>query len=65
MERILYSVPEALEQLGGIGRATFYQLVKAGQLSAVKLGRRTFVTDDEIRRFVGRLAENGREREVA
>jgi excisionase family DNA binding protein len=36
-------VTEARQQLGGIGHSTFYALVKEGELSLVKIGRRSFI----------------------
>lgn len=49
--RTLYPVKEAREQLGGISHTGFYGLVAKGQIHLVKLGRRSFVTADEIRRI--------------
>jgi excisionase family DNA binding protein len=39
-----------------MSRTTFYATLKAGELRAVKLGKRTMVHKDEIERFVGSLA---------
>lgn len=39
-----------------MSRTTFYATLKAGDLRAVKLGKRTMVHRDEIERFVGSLA---------
>jgi hypothetical protein len=36
----------------GIGRSTFYKAVAAGDLKPRKYGKRTFVTQDEMKRFV-------------
>ena len=47
-------VIEAMEQLGGISRTTFYALVKEGELSLVKIGRRSFVQAEELDDFVRR-----------
>src|ERR1700745_3019239 len=46
--RNLMPVKEARHQLGGIGPTTFYALVKEGELSLVKLGRRSFVEAEEL-----------------
>ena len=54
--RRIYAVPEAQEQLGGIGRTTLYNLVKNGQLQIVKIGARTFVTHDSLENYVRALA---------
>jgi excisionase family DNA binding protein len=39
----------------GIGRSTFYKAVGAGDLKVRKYGRRTLVTQDEMKRFVANL----------
>jgi hypothetical protein len=39
----LMPVKEARHQLGGISPTTFYALVNEGELSLVKIGRRSFV----------------------
>jgi excisionase family DNA binding protein len=52
--RRLYKVPEARQQLGSISQTTFYQLVKAGELSIVKIGRRTFVAASELDAYIQR-----------
>ena len=53
-ERRLISVAEAREWLGGISRTTFYALVKEGELSLVKIGRRSFVHEEELDDFLRR-----------
>jgi excisionase family DNA binding protein len=50
----LLPVAEACQQLGGISRSTFYELVKEGGLSLVKIGRRSFIKADELDDFVSR-----------
>ena len=40
---------------GGTGRSTVFDLISAGELDAVKLGRSTKVTGESIIRFVERL----------
>lgn len=55
MTRLLYPEAEAREQLGGIGRSTLYQLFKDGKLTPTKLGRRVFVSSDELERYVSSL----------
>ena len=51
ISRALYPIKEAREQLGGISHTTFYALVGKDQIHLVKLGRRSFVAADEIRRI--------------
>ena len=53
IERAAYPLDEAGKLLGGISRGTFYSMKKRGEIRLVKLGRRTLVPADEIRRLVG------------
>ena len=55
LARVLYPVPEARHLLGGLGNSAFYEIVKKGELRLTKIGRRSFVAADEIRRFVDNL----------
>jgi excisionase family DNA binding protein len=57
--RTLYDEHEAREQLGGIGRTLFYELIGSGQLRSVKLGRRRLVPADAIEELVDRLSQDG------
>ena len=50
--RLLYSVRETREQLGGISHAYFYKLVNQGLIRLIKLGRRSFVSRQELEAFV-------------
>jgi excisionase family DNA binding protein len=36
----------------GIGRSTFYKAVGSGDLKVRKYGKRTFITQEEMKRFV-------------
>lgn len=42
--QLLMSHDEAMRQLGGIGRTTFYGLIEARELEQVHIGRRSFIT---------------------
>jgi excisionase family DNA binding protein len=57
MVRLLHPLPEAQDVLGGMGRSTFYELIKAGEIAVVKIGRRTYIAHDELERYVRALAE--------
>jgi excisionase family DNA binding protein len=55
MDRELVSVPEAAEALG-LSRSKTYELVSAGVLPSVTIGRARRVRVDALRRFVSGLA---------
>ena len=48
-------VPEATRLLG-VSRSSLFELLRTGQLPAVKLGRRTLIRTSELRRFIANLA---------
>ncbi|MCA9852232.1 MAG: helix-turn-helix domain-containing protein [Dehalococcoidia bacterium] len=52
MERLVVSVREAAEMLG-VGRATMYELVNAGEVDSITLGRRRLIPVHSLRRLVG------------
>ncbi len=58
-DRLLHPIPEARKMLGDIGHTKFYQIVGAGKLKLVKIGRRSFLTDEEIRRYAASLQADG------
>ncbi|PZQ20576.1 MAG: hypothetical protein DI569_15085 [Sphingopyxis macrogoltabida] len=45
---LVVAIPEACEALS-VGRTTIYELIGAGRLKAVKIGRATRITMDSIR----------------
>ena len=47
-------------QLLRISRPTFYRLLAAGRLTSRKVGARTIVRTDELRRFLSALPAGGR-----
>lgn len=53
--RIINSIPQTLEKLGGISRSMVYELINQGELAVVKIGRRSFITEDSLQSFVQRL----------
>jgi excisionase family DNA binding protein len=57
---LAHSIEEARAQLG-ICRDGIYGLIRAGKLRAKKLGRRTIITDDDLRDCVARLPSAGGE----
>jgi excisionase family DNA binding protein len=54
-EPLLHTVNDVLASLGGMSRATFYRLVNDGTITVVKIGSRTYVKDEELRRYVASL----------
>ena len=51
----IHDVPTSRKILGGIGHTKFYDLVGSGQIKLVKIGKRSFCTDDELARYVETL----------
>lgn len=49
MEPVLLPIPAAQKALGGLGRNSIYNLINAGKLETVKIGRRTLVKADSIK----------------
>ena len=54
---LLHTVPDALRELGGIGRTKLYDLFQEKRIRPVKVGRRTLVPDSELRRFIAEQIE--------
>jgi excisionase family DNA binding protein len=52
--RVLLSVTETCQALS-IGQTTFFLLVARGALKTVKIGRKTLVHADEVKRFADGL----------
>ena len=50
MELLAISINETAKALG-IGRSSVYTLLKTGRLDAIKIGRRTLLTTESIRRL--------------
>ena len=51
---LLHSIQSSTRILG-IGRSSLYGLIAEGKICTVKIGRRTLITDPEIRRYVESL----------
>jgi hypothetical protein len=49
--KISYTVPEALAAIG-IGRTNFYKLAREGRIDLKKVGGRTLVTAESLKRLV-------------
>lgn len=48
---LVYSVREAC-RISSLGRTRLYQLINSGQLEVTKLGRRTLVNAESLRRLL-------------
>ena len=55
MERLVYSVNETARLLS-IGRTSIYAMIADGRLKSFKLGRRTLIRGESIRRLVDERA---------
>lgn len=53
-DRILYSVPDAANQLSVSARKV-EELIRDGQIDTVKIGRRRLVPDAALREYVDRI----------
>jgi excisionase family DNA binding protein len=50
MEPLALSINETAKLLG-VGRSSVYALLKTGRLDAIKIGRRTLLTTESIKRL--------------
>lgn len=55
----LLSIQQVRLRTGGISRSKVYQLIAAGDLKPVKIGRRTFVPEASLQAFFDRLTDGG------
>ena len=51
MERLAYSINETAKALS-LGRTSIYSLINEGKLDVFKLGRRTLIKVESIRRLI-------------
>lgn len=52
MEKLAYSINEAASALS-MGRTSIYAMIADGRLEAFKLGRRTLIKAESLKRLVG------------
>jgi excisionase family DNA binding protein len=50
--RLINSIPQSQERLGGLSRSTIYELIYQGELEVLKIGRRTFITEESLKNFI-------------
>lgn len=48
----LYSVADAMQYLGGIGRRTLYEHINAQTLESLTIGSRRFFTKEQLDTFI-------------
>ena len=53
----LFNVGEVKSILGGIGTTKLYELIKLGELSPVRIGRRTLFRQTDLEAFIANLSE--------
>ena len=53
IKRLIYTVKQARQQLGGMSKGVFYKEKNAGRLRTFKVGGRTYITDDALREYIG------------
>lgn len=51
---LLHKIPAACAEIG-LGRSKVYELIAAGEIEVVKVGRATLVPDSSLRAFADRL----------
>jgi excisionase family DNA binding protein len=56
--KIAHSVDSACEA-ADVGRTSIYEAIRAGELKARKLGRRTIILDDDLREWLASLPSFG------
>jgi len=54
---LIHSIPTTKHMLGDLGNTKTYDLIGAGKLKKVKIGSRSFITDESIRDYVRELEE--------
>lgn len=54
MTKIAVTIPEAIE-MSGLGRTSLYAIIKTGQISPRKYGKRTLIMVDELDKYIRSL----------
>lgn len=58
MTALFLTVPDAAKRLG-IGRSLLYRLIASGQITMVKVGRRTLIPIDAVESFAREACDQG------
>lgn len=53
---LAHRVPDACRRLG-IGRSVLYELIKAGEVRAIKIGARTLIPEAELQKVIAARME--------
>jgi len=53
VEPLALRIPQAAQMLG-IGKSTLYEIIAAGEIETIKIGRSTLVPTDSLRSFLAR-----------
>ena len=61
VEKLLLKVPEAAE-LVGLGRSKLYELMQAGEIPVIRIGRGVRIPANGLREWVARQTEGASER---
>lgn len=56
MQKSAYTINETIQEIG-IGRTKLYQLIKAGELTPRKIGKKTIILSDDLQEFLRNLPE--------
>lgn len=59
MQKLLYPFAEGWEALG-IGRTKFLELVRAGEIETVRIGRRRLVSAEALEAYAAKLTDETR-----
>jgi excisionase family DNA binding protein len=53
----LLDIEATQEQLGGLGRTTVFELIRAGKLRSVKVGKRRMIPQSQIDAYIAGLLD--------
>lgn len=62
-QRLAHTIPQAAE-IANTGRTTLYEQIKKKRLRVVKIGRKTLIRDDELRRWLAQCEAEANPRDI-